>query len=112
MNITVPDKLIATILPKEYVMATDEGEAIGIAAGFYYATNEAANVYISADGLMNALNPLTSLIIPEKIPINLFISIGRQEAQHKVATEVVPTIMSILENYATKGFYFEFVRKQ
>ncbi len=110
MDITVPDKLISTVLPEKYIMASDEGEAIGIAAGFYYATGEAANVYLSADGFMNALNPLTSLIIPESIKINIFISIGRTESQHKVATELVPIIIENLHD--SKGIHLEYIRRK
>ncbi len=111
MIITVPDKLIAKAIEgKEYIMASDEGEAIGIAAGFYYATGKTADVYISADGFMNALNPLTSLVIPESIPMNIFISIGRTESQHKVATELVPKIIENLHD--SKGLHFEYIRKQ
>ena len=112
MIITVPDKLISTVLPKEYIMATDEGEAIGIAAGFYYATKQPADVYISADGFMNALNPITSLVIPEKIEMNLFISIGRTESQHKVATYLVPEIIEELKIHGAGKIHYELIRKQ
>lgn len=111
MIICLPDKLIAKeIEGKDYVMASDEGEAISIAAGYWYATGKPADVYISADGLMNALNPITSLVIPESIPMNIFISIGRTEPQHKVATELVPIIIENLHD--SKGLHFEYIRKQ
>ena len=112
--VTVPDKVIAKhIEGKDYIMASDEGEAIGLAAGYYYATGKAADVYISADVFMNALNPLTSLVIPYEIKMNIFISIGRQELQHKLATDLVPDIIEDLLRYAkSETIHFELIRKE
>jgi sulfopyruvate decarboxylase TPP-binding subunit len=100
--IGVPDKKLAKWLKgKDYISAVDEGEAIGIGAGVYLATKKRATVFMSADGFMNALNPLTSYVIPEGIKMNLVISTGRQEPQHKVATEMLEKIIKILP-YAPK----------
>jgi sulfopyruvate decarboxylase TPP-binding subunit len=112
MLISLPDKILKKWLGnKKYIAPADEGEAIGLAVGYYYATGKPATVAISADGVMNALNPITSLVIPEEIPINLVISIGRIENQHYVATGIIPSLLVMLKNYGkTKKFHFEFVK--
>lgn len=90
----VPDsKLKEYLKDKKYIVATNEGEAIGIATGYYLATGKSANVFMSADGFCNALNPLTSLVIPYQIEMNLIISKRTDEPQHKVMGEKVNQIM-------------------
>ena len=104
----VPDsKLKGWLEDKEYIMATDEGEAVGIAAGYYLATHEIPTVFLSADGFMNALNPLTSLIIPYEIPVHFIISTGRSEPQHKVASD---TLEDLIKLYEQRTITYEFVR--
>lgn len=86
--IGVPDKKLAHYLKyKDYMIASDEGEAVGIAAGYYLATGKRATVFMSADGFCNALNPITSYLIPNGIEMNFIISSGRQEPQHKVMSD-------------------------
>lgn len=91
---------------------SDEAEAVAIAAGYYLATGESGYVFVSADGFMNTLNFLTSWVVPEKIPMNFFISIGRHEPPHLVATEITEPIISLLEKYDPKGISYTFVRRQ
>lgn len=112
MNIALPDKVIAKILPEDYIIVTDEGEAIAMACGFYCATEKTANVYISADGFMNALNAITSLAIPESFPINLYISYGRQEKQHKIASDLVIELIEKLKQYDTNRISFTLIAKE
>ncbi len=93
----VPDKIVLSWLKnKEYIVATDEGEAVGIGAGWYLATKKRANVFMSADGFCNALNPLTSYVIPEGIKMNLIISTGRTENQHKEMTRILKPLIELL----------------
>ena len=98
-NFTVPDKKIAKVLLKNYIICTDEAECLALAVGAYWATGELSNIYISADGFLNTLNYLTSLVIPERIPMRFYISIGRTEKQHYVATDIVPKIIRHLKKY-------------
>jgi len=110
MLVGVPDKKLSKWLKgKDYITATDEGEAVGIGAGYYLATKKRATVFMSADGFMNALNPLTSYVIPEGIKMNLVISTGRQEPQHKVATEMLEKIIKILP-YDAKRISIKIIR--
>ena len=98
MIVGVPDKKLAKWLKRrKYVVSSDEGEAIGICAGAYYATGRRSTAFMSADGFMNALNPITSLVIPYGVKMNLVISYGRQEPPHKVASDLLPKILKALK---------------
>ena len=109
--IGVPDKLLAKWLEgKEYIVSSDEGEAIGIAGGYYLATKKRATAFMSADGFCNALNPLTSWIIPDGIKMNLVISSGRQEKQHKVMSDSLKAILKIIK-YDAKRIHFTILSK-
>lgn len=106
----VSDKLLVPWLKgKKYLNCSDEGEAIGIGAGYYLATGKRANVFMSADGFLNALNPLTSLVIPEKIKMNVIVSVGRKEPQHYLATKLVKPLTKLI-NAKPKGLTFTFIR--
>lgn len=112
LEIAIPDKLLAErVAGLDYIAPADEGEAIGIASGYYLATGKRANVYMSADGFCNALNPITSHVIPEDIEMNIIISVGRQEYQHKVMSDILEPLIKLLP-YDPKRISFEFVRKQ
>ena len=98
MLVGTPDKILSKWLEnKDHIVASDEGEAIGLACGYYYATGRRTIVFMSADGFCNALNPITSLVIPEKIEMNLVISSGRQEPQHKVMSDCLEDIIKALK---------------
>ncbi len=114
LNVGVSDKVLMPWLQgKFYHDCSDEGEAVAIAAGFYLTTGTTATAFMSADGVFNALNFITSWIIPEKIPIHLVISIGRMEPPHFVATETVEEfLLNLIKKYDAKGISLEFVRKQ
>lgn len=109
----VSDKVLMPWLEgKKYMNCADEGEAVGIAGGYWLATGERATAFMSADGFMNALNALTSWVIPEGIELDLVISIGRTEPPHFVATEITEPILETLKKYdGFKGVSVEFVRK-
>jgi phosphonopyruvate decarboxylase len=73
----------------DYVIAANEGAALGIAAGAWLCGRKPA-LLIQSSGLCNLLNPLTSLSVPYRIPALLFIS-GRayptgegDEPQHQL----------------------------
>jgi len=94
----VPDsKLNKWLEGKEYMIATNEAEAVAIATGYYLATGERATVFMSADGFCNAMNPLTSLVIPYQIEINFVIGMRTDEPQHIVMGEKVAEILHLLE---------------
>ena len=94
MFVGVPDSKLKDI---DGIIASDEGEAVAMAAGYYLATGQAATVFLSADGFCNALNPITSLIIPYAIPVKWVISTGRQEPQHKVMSDTLEKLLNLYE---------------
>ena len=53
--------LVSNIPDSRHVMAANEGNAIGIAAGHYMATGDIPLVYMQNSGIGNATNPLLSL---------------------------------------------------
>lgn len=106
MNVGISDKLLVPWLKgKKYLNCSNEAEAISIAGGYYLATGKKATAFMSADGFLNALSPITSWVIPEKIKMDVVISIGRKEPQHYVATDIVPKIIKEL-NAKTISFKF------
>jgi phosphonopyruvate decarboxylase len=78
-------------------IAVDEGQAVAMAVGFYTATKSVPLVYMQSDGLCNALNAITSLVIPYKIPMNIFISMRRTHPQHEVMGRMTEDIVNMLE---------------
>ena len=58
----------------QYIAATSEGEAIGIASGSFLAGSVPV-VLMQNSGLGNAINPLTSLNLVYEIPLLLLVSL-------------------------------------
>lgn len=88
----------------QHIRATSEGEAIGLAAGYYLSTGKIPIVYMQNSGLGNAVNPLTSLADKEvySIPILLFISWRgepgvKDEPQHIKMGRILLPLLDVLE---------------
>ena len=93
----VPDSLLQSLCAclsdragKNYVIAANEGNAVGIAAGHYLATGRPAVVFMQNSGIGNAVNPLLSLADALVYRIPMLLLIGwrgepgtRDEPQHK-----------------------------
>jgi len=83
-----------------YVGAASEGEAVAIAAGAWL-TGRRTVVMCQNSGLGNAVNPLTSLNAPFKIP-TLFITTWRgepgiaDEPQHEVMGRITQDLVSLI----------------
>lgn len=112
MKIILADKLLDEYRTGEYLTPSSEAEAVAMAAGHWLATGKKADVYISADGFMNTLNFLTSWIIPDNIGMNIFISIGRMEKSHFIATELTEDLLTILKTYDADAIHYELIRKK
>ena len=83
MIVGISDKILNKWLKnKNYLSCSDEGESIAICCGAFLATGKRSTAFMSADGFMNALNFITSWIIPERIPVDFIISTGRTEPSH------------------------------
>jgi sulfopyruvate decarboxylase alpha subunit len=66
------------------VSATREEEAIGIAAGAY-ATGRNAAVFMQSSGFGNCINALTSLCMPSRIPVPMFINMRGEVGEFNIA---------------------------
>ena len=80
----VPDSLLKnfcayitdTVSQQYHIIAANEGNAVGIAAGHYLATGRPALVYMQNSGLGNAVNPLLSLADERVYSIPMVLLIG------------------------------------
>lgn len=84
-----------------YVGAASEGEAVGIAAGAWLAGRETA-VMCQNSGLGNAVNPLTSLNTPFRIPTLLIVTWRGQpglndEPQHELMGRITQSLLDVIE---------------
>lgn len=85
---------------EQHVMAANEGNAIGIAAGNHMATGNIPVVYMQNSGIGNATNPLLSLAHPTVYAIPMILVIGwrgdpviKDHVQHKKQGELTPVLM-------------------
>lgn len=82
--------------------ATNEGDAVALAAGAYIATGRPTVVMFQNSGLGNAVNALTSLNVPFRIPALLIITHRAQpggvpdEPQHQFMGEVTIPLLEAL----------------
>lgn len=106
----VPDSLLKDICayitdnasPEKHIIAANEGNAIGLAAGYHLATGNIGLVYMQNSGLGNCLNPLTSLTDPEVYSIPILLLIGwraepeiRDEPQHKKMGKIMLDLLEV-----------------
>lgn len=103
----VPCSFLAPIItwcerndPDRYVVANNEGEAVAIAAGMYLAGDRPV-VMMQNSGLGNAVNPLTSLCHPMRIPLLLMVTWrgepGRpDEPQHRLMGRITPPLLELM----------------
>lgn len=84
----------------KHVVATNEGQAIGLAVGAELANNKSC-VYLQNSGLGNIINPLTSLCIPHGIEPLLVIGHRHTLPQHKIMGETDEQILKLIgyKNY-------------
>ena len=108
----VPDSLLNdfclymtnNIPDSQHVMAANEGNAVGIAAGNYMATGNIPIVYMQNSGIGNAANPLLSLTHDCVYGIPMILVIGwrgdpsiNDHAQHKKQGELTPVLMKDMD---------------
>ena len=108
----VPDSLlnnfclhiVQNIPDGQHVMAANEGNAIGIAAGYYMATGKIAVVYMQNSGIGNAMNPLLSLTHDCVYGIPMILVIGwrgdpaiSDHAQHRKQGELTTVLMKDMD---------------
>jgi len=84
----------------DYVAASSEGEAVGIASGGYLAGNKAV-VMCQNSGLGNMVNPITSLNFPFRIPMLLIVTLRGEphlndEPQHELMGQITGELLDTL----------------
>lgn len=108
----VPDSLLKNFCayvtdtaPREkHIIAANEGNAVGIAAGHYLATGRPALVYMQNSGLGNTVNPLLSLADEKVYSIPMVLMIGwrgepgvHDEPQHVKQGEVTLALLDAMQ---------------
>ncbi|MBQ4424231.1 MAG: phosphonopyruvate decarboxylase [Lachnospiraceae bacterium] len=86
------------------VIAANEGNAVGIAAGHYLATREIPLVYMQNSGMGNTVNPLASLADEAVYGVPMLLLIGWRgqgdtepnHPQHRLQGEITPGLLELL----------------
>lgn len=88
----------------KHVIATNEGNAIGLAAGYHLATGTVPLVYMQNSGIGNTVNPILSLVHQGVYSIPLILLIGwrgepgrNDHAQHKKQGEITTTLLETMD---------------
>lgn len=107
----VPDSLLKDICAyitdnaskKDHIIAANEGNAVGLAAGYHMATGKVPLVYMQNSGLGNTVNPLLSLTDKQVYNIPLLLMIGwrgepgvKDEPQHVTQGEVTTDLLEAM----------------
>lgn len=89
---------------KDNVMTANEGNAIGVAAGYHMSTGRIPVVYMQNSGIGNAMNPLVSLTHRDVYSIPMILVIGwrgdpsvKDHAQHKKQGELTTALMDDMD---------------
>ncbi len=86
------------------VIAANEGNAVGIAAGHWFASREIPLIYMQNSGMGNALNPLVSLAAPNVYGVPMLLLIGWRgqgntepnHPQHKLQGEMTLPLLDTM----------------
>ncbi|HUV62210.1 MAG TPA: phosphonopyruvate decarboxylase [Thermoplasmata archaeon] len=88
----------------KHVISANEGNAVGLAAGWFLGTGEPALVYMQNSGIGNSINPLMSLADPEVYSIPMLLVVGwrgapgtKDEPQHIKQGRITPALLDALE---------------
>lgn len=109
----VPDSLLKnfcayltdTVDADHHIIAANEGCAVGLASGHYFATNTIPLVYMQNSGLGNTVNPLLSLADQDVYSVPLLLMIGwrgepggaHDEPQHIKQGKVTCALLDAME---------------
>ena len=117
----VPDSLLAPLCDtlylrygsqsRRHIVAANEGNAVGLAAGHYIGSGRPALVYMQNSGIGNAVNPIASLLHEQVYGIPCLFVVGwrgepgvHDEPQHKFQGVVT---VEMLELIGIKTFILE-----
>lgn len=97
--------------PNHHIIAANEGNAVGIAAGYHLAIGKIPVVYMQNSGEGNAINPLASLLNDKVYAIPVIFIIGwrgepgvHDEPQHIYQGEVT---LKLLDDMNVKSFVIQ-----
>ena len=108
----VPDSLLKELCAcikdksnsKHNIIAANEGNAVGLAAGYHLSTGKLGVVYMQNSGEGNAVNPLLSLADPKVYSIPMLLIIGwrgepgvHDEPQHVKQGEVTLKLLEAMD---------------
>lgn len=89
---------------RHHVVAANEGNAVGLAAGYHMATGKVPIVYMQNSGQGNAVNPITSLLHEEVYGIPVIFVIGwrgepgvHDEPQHIFQGKITLSLLDQLQ---------------
>jgi len=90
--------------PDRNVIAANEGNAVAIAAGHYFATGALPLVYMQNSGMGNAVNPLASLVDHDVYAAPMLLLIGWRgqgdtepdHPQHRLQGEITPGLLELM----------------
>lgn len=132
----VPDSLLKSLCAcicdnsdkAKNITAANEGNAVGLASGYYLAKGKPAVVYMQNSGIGNAVNPLLSLTDREVYSIPLLMIVGwrgepdtTDEPQHRKQGKVTRELFDVMgiesvildDNYREKiNYCIEYMKKQ
>lgn len=91
----------------KHIIASNEGNAVGLAAGYYLSTSKIPCVYMQNSGMGNIVNPVTSLLNKNIYSIPCFFIIGwrgepgtKDEPQHVFQGKITLELLEIMDiNY-------------
>lgn len=90
--------------PARHVVAANEGNAIGLAAGWWLGHRSVPLVYLQNSGLGNAVNPLMSLAHAEVYGLPMVLLVGwrgrpgaKDEGQHRAQGRVTPGLLELMQ---------------
>ena len=89
--------------PERNIIAANEGNAVSIAAGHYFASKEIPLVYMQNSGMGNAVNPLVSLADEHVYAAPMLLLIGwrgrpgtKDWPQHELQGEITPDLLKLM----------------
>jgi phosphonopyruvate decarboxylase len=85
------------------IIAANEGNAVALASGYYFATGSVPLVYMQNSGMGNALNPLVSLVDRHVYSVPMVLLIGWRgepltgdHEQHRTQGEITTKLLDML----------------
>lgn len=109
----VPDSLLSPFtgeimsqygVGERHIIAANEGNATGLAAGYYLATGKIPCIYMQNSGQGNMLNPYASLLAPDVYKIPSVFVVGwrgepgtKDEPQHVFQGKITMKLMELLQ---------------